>query len=125
MSRKLFLAVLLSVFASVTILAESSTVPGTTTSSGQNNDKDDDKDYTPYDPGEFNPFLNGLRRGEVLFFGSIPITYLYCNLGYLVYSQATGNYMGSEDRNYMLLYASFSASAAVVLIDIVLGKIFD
>ena len=82
---------------------------------------EDEEEYAPYTVEEFSPALHQLRRGEVLFFGSLPITYLYSNLGYMAYTQMSGTILDGDDKNFALLYSSISLSFAVVVVDAVLG----
>lgn len=121
--NKFLLTCALLLFAAVCVFPQDSA--NNTGSQSSTQEKNNDIEYDPYTDEEFPPFLHGIRRSEVLFFGSIPVAYLYCNLGYMAYSQATGVSMESEDKNYMLLYASLSVSAAVVILDYILGKLFD
>lgn len=89
----------------------------------------------PYEAEEFPPWLRDLRRGEIIFFGSLPFTLLITTLGYQTvdYFQVRsgpnpeeavwGNL--SEDDRKTVLVASLSSALVIALVDFFLGKIID
>jgi len=87
-----------------------------------------------YTSDEFAPWLNDVRRAEVIFFGSIPITILFSNIGYGIYdtlaSGAGGSYsienftqttsMTNDDR-FLILGISAGLSAVIAISDYIIG----
>jgi len=61
-------------------------------------------DYEPYAPDEFPEWAHVLRRYETIFFGSIPISFLFTSLGFDFYAYATHDF--SED--YLPLFLGTS-----------------
>ena len=76
----------------------------------------------PYDPAEVPGWARDLRRFEVLFFGSLPLTYMVGGLGYdfalfaangFSTEYALGTQRGTEDfRNILIISAGLSLTLA-------------
>ncbi len=45
--------------------------------------------YIPYESSEFPPWARDLRRFEIVFFGTIPFSFLYASAGYSLYTYAS------------------------------------
>ncbi len=80
-------------------------------------------DPEEYRPDEFNSGLLALRRGEIIFFGSVPVTFILSGLGWQLSQAAAGSsYPFSDSQhtaNILLSAAGFSLTVAVV--DFILG----
>ena len=87
----------------------------------------------PYDKEEFSPWLRDLRRGEIIFFGSYPITLLVSSLAYDGFRLVQNSLILKED-NYSLmtdpltqnekigiLLSAAGVSIVIALIDHLLG----
>ena len=48
--------------------------------------------YEPYRPDEFPEWAHTLRRFETIFFGSLPIAFLFSSLGFDMYAYSTHNF---------------------------------
>ena len=89
----------------------------------------------PYGVDEFPAWVKDVRRGEIIFFGSLPFTLLITTLGYQTvdYFQVRsgpnpeeavwGNL--SEDDRKTVLVASLSAALVIAVADYVMGRILD
>ena len=89
----------------------------------------------PYEAEEFPPWLRDLRRGEIIFFGSLPFTLLITTLGYQTVDyfqvrsgpnpeEAVWGNLSGDDRKTVLV-ASLSSALVIALVDFFLGKILD
>lgn len=73
------------------------------------------QDYEPYDPMEFPAWARNLRRGEILFFGSLPITFA-----------VTGLLMPERRVSEPVrITAALSLSAGIALADYIIGRLQD
>ena len=87
-----------------------------------------------YGPEEFPLWLQDFRRAEIIFFGSIPFTVLFTNIGYGIYQSASNGFgdqysistftqtasLTNDDR-YLILGISAGISAGIAAADFVLG----
>ncbi len=88
-------------------------------------------DPLPYQDMEFPQWLADARRFEVIFFGSVPLTYILTNLVYDVSIYASHDFeseyrMGTartQDDIKFMLAASLSLSAGIAMADCILGKV--
>ncbi len=48
--------------------------------------------YEPYRPDEFPEWAHTLRRFETIFFGSLPIAFLFSSLGFDLYAYSANNF---------------------------------
>ena len=97
-----------------------------------------------YDPEEFSPFLNDLRRGEIIFFGSLPLSLFVCFETYdisryfyirgrdgaeeaLAYAprplRRYGGKPYSSEETKWLLVSALSLSLSFALVDFMIGRI--
>jgi hypothetical protein len=72
-------------------------------------------DYVLYEENEFPEWMQKLRRGEVIFFGAVPLSYVFVSLGYSI--------AGQSGKFWPMLGISAGISAAVSLIDFILGEV--
>ena len=81
------------------------------------------EDPVPYDPEEFPKPLRDLRRGEIIFFGSIPITFLLSGLGWELGQAAAGDGypFSDEQHTYNILLSAGALSLTIALLDYFLG----
>ena len=94
------------------------------------------EDYEPYEKAEFPGWLLDLRRAEVIFIGSLPLTLLFSSLSYDGYrllraalqpdaiqtaGAEAGSYTPAESSG--LLIAGLSVSALVAILDFILGRL--
>ena len=77
----------------------------------------------PYQPDEFPRVLQNLRRGEIIFFGSVPITFLLSGLGWELGQAAAGDSYpySDEHHTYNILLTAGALSLSIALLDYVLG----
>ena len=77
----------------------------------------------PYEPDEFPQALRNLRRGEIIFFGSVPITFLLSGLGWELGQAAAGDSYPYTDEHhtYNILLTAGALSLSIALLDYVLG----
>ena len=77
----------------------------------------------PYQADEFSSSLLALRRSEVIFFGSIPVTFILSGLGWqLSQAAAAGNYPFSDEQHTCnILITAGVLSLGIALIDYFLG----
>ncbi|MGM0431611.1 MAG: hypothetical protein ACQEQU_02735 [Spirochaetota bacterium] len=78
--------------------------------------------YEPYEAEEFAPWMHTARRMETLFFGSLPITFAAANLTSALLSAQL-----PDQRSKVTVQIGITAglSAAIVIIDYILGKVQD
>ena len=72
-------------------------------------------DYEPYSKAEFPKWSLDLRRAECIFFGGIPITFPVTMLAF--------NLAGSEPSFMKALGIACAVSAAIALIDYIIGVV--
>ena len=94
---------------------------------------DAEKVYEPYEESEFPVWLRELRRAEIVFIGSFPITMLVSGLSYDGYRVVRGSILGTagggdagshtQEERRGILVAGLSLSAVVAILDFVLGKL--
>jgi hypothetical protein len=97
-----------------------------------------------YAPEEFSPFLRDLRRGEIIFFGSLPLSLFFCFEAYDISryfyvrsvdgAEAAQDYTPWPFRRYggkpytatetkWLLVSALSLSLSAALVDFMIGRI--
>lgn len=74
----------------------------------------DMKDAKPYSDSEFPKWSLDLRRGEIIFFGSLPLTYAMTSL-------VSANLVQKDLTFWQTLAISAGISTAVALFDYILG----
>jgi hypothetical protein len=94
-------------------------------------------DYEPYEESEFPEWALDLRRGEVIFFGTIPFTFFISSFSYDVYKYADSDFdpiqapaiFGNKtppilihDEKLQIVFASVIISAALAFVDYLLGE---
>lgn len=94
-------------------------------------------DYEPYEEEEFPGWALDLRRGEVIFFGTIPFTFFASKLSYDLYRYASNNFDSdlvpalfgnttppvlNNDEKFQIILVSVSLSAFLAVLDYLLGK---
>ncbi len=94
-------------------------------------------DYEPYEDNEFPDWALDLRRGEVIFFGTIPFTFFASNLSYDLFRYAVNNFdpdlvpalFGNttppaltKDEKLQIIMVSVSLSAFLAFLDYLLGE---
>ncbi len=79
----------------------------------------------PYEIDEFPRSLRDLRRGEIIFFGSIPITFLLSGLCWEIGQAAAGDSypFSDEQHTYNILISAGTLSLGIALIDFILGRL--
>lgn len=95
-------------------------------------------DYTPYNQSEFPGWALDLRRFEVVFFGTIPFSFLYTTTGYSIYTYASHNWDSSyapallgnktppvltTGEKLQVLTIALGVSATAAIVDFIIGKI--
>ncbi len=93
-------------------------------------------DYEPYEKDEFPGWALDLRRGEVIFFGTIPFTFFVSTLSYNMYIYASNNFdtnfapalfgnttppILSKNEKLQIIAVSVSLSAFLAFLDYLLG----
>lgn len=78
----------------------------------------DMKNAAPYEDGEFPKWALDIRRGEIIFFGSIPLAYAMTSL------VANSAFNANLDF-WQTVGISAGISAAIVVIDYVIGLFSD
>ncbi len=73
-------------------------------------------DYTPYDPLEFPAWARELRRAEIIFFGSLPLSFGAAGL-------ILPRFIEGEIPTSTRLISVVSLSAAVSLADFIIGRV--
>ncbi|MDA3939587.1 MAG: hypothetical protein PF693_09790 [Spirochaetia bacterium] len=94
-------------------------------------------DYEPYEEKEFPKWARDLRRGEIIFFGTIPFTFFISSFSFDLYRYASNNFdpdlapvlLGNTTpiiltNNEKLQIITFSVSFSFILsvLDYLLGK---
>ncbi|AEC01678.1 hypothetical protein [Parasphaerochaeta coccoides] len=82
------------------------------------------KDYEPYQKDEFPIWSGKVRRAEIIFFGSMPITLTATMLGYNLAVNQFGAAHITPDSRRMLTQVGIAAgiSLGIVLVDFILGE---
>lgn len=77
----------------------------------------------PYGDEEFSEGLRTLRRAEIIFFGSVPITFLLSGLGWELGQAAAGDSyaFSDEQHGYNVLITAGALAFGIALIDYLLG----
>lgn len=91
----------------------------------------------PYRKDEFPPWLQSLRRGEILFFGALPISFLLTDIGYGLIRFAVHDFEASytptlfggsnivpytDSEKYGMIAVSISLSAVLATVDYFIGR---
>lgn len=79
----------------------------------------DEAEAVPYGKEEFSPALVKLRRAEILFFGALPLFYMFSNMGYDLVGIEPRD---SETELAQKMTLSVSLSALLSLADFILGE---
>jgi len=94
-------------------------------------------EYEPYQENEFPQWAHDLRRGEVIFFGTIPFTFFISSFSYNFYIYASNNYdleyapalfgnktppVLSNAEKLQIIGVSVSISSFLAILDYILGK---
>jgi len=74
----------------------------------------DMKNAQPYSDDEFPKWSLDLRRGEIIFFGSLPIAYAMTSL-------VSSNLVHKDLTFWQTMAISAGASAAIAILDYILG----
>ena len=97
-------------------------------------------DYEPYQEDEFPGWAKDLRRAEVIFFGTIPFTFLLSNLSFSLYQYASSGFdpvwapallgnntppQQTKNTKLQIIGISVSSSFILALLDYILGKPWD
>ncbi len=98
-------------------------------------DENDQSTPEDYLEEEFPEWVKDLRRSEIIFFGSIPITFLISSLGVSLFDGGMNIIEGNnffdaradttQDGDERIFYISISLSAVIALSDFILGKVQD
>ncbi len=90
-------------------------------------EKGDKFEPVPYSEEEFAPALNKLRRAEIVFAGSLPISFLYTTVVYRIYRRFAKVKSKEWKRKEKIgvIIAGVSLSATVTLMDYIIGKVHD
>ena len=85
----------------------------------------EEQEAVPYEIGEFPRPLRDLRRGEIIFFGSVPITFLLSGLCWEIGQAAAGDAypFSDEQHTYNILISAGTLSLGIALIDFILGRL--
>ena len=90
---------------------------------------DDPSISDPYEKEEFPEWAWKVRRFEVIFFGGLPVVYMFTTLGYDIYQKtANGENFGSQrDQRDLLnmVLISISVSGAIAIADLIISLIKD
>ncbi|MBI9100901.1 MAG: hypothetical protein JEY99_00685 [Spirochaetales bacterium] len=107
-------------------------------SSSSDSNKDEpilDLTPVPYTDEEFPQWTKDLRRGEIIFFGSAPFSFLFTAVGYRSVKYAYNNITASagdvvpgwndleQDDQKNMIYIGLGLSLTIAVIDFFLGKI--
>lgn len=91
----------------------------------------------PYSPEEFPPWLHDLRRAEIIFIGSIPVSLILSGLIYPYYRWAAKDFqsayapelfggasreLDAGERENVLIF-TVSLSGIITLADFIIGKV--
>jgi hypothetical protein len=94
--------------------------------------------YEAYQKDEFPEWAHQLRRGEVLFFGSLPFTLFATNIGFDFYNYASNDFNAEylplfspgsggapieERERFYRLTAALAGSLLIVCIDYIIGYV--
>lgn len=94
-------------------------------------------DYEPYEEDEFPAWARDLRRGEIIFFGTIPFTFFVSAFSYDIYKYASNNFnpdsapalfgnttppILTNEEKIQIIAVSISLSSFLALLDYFLGK---
>ena len=100
-------------------------------------DYEPDQEYEPYQEDEFPKWARDLRRGEIIFFGTIPFSFFYATFSYDLYRYASSNFdesyapaifgnttpsIRTNDEKWQILNVSLTISAVLTLLDYLLGQ---
>jgi len=116
----------------------SGSLPLTAQSTDGDTSADSKGEYEAYRPEEFPQWAHSLRRYETIFFGALPLAFLFTGLGFDLYKYADSNY----DEKYLPLFlgaspekeaftrdtigsriaVSISLSAVIALVDYFLNR---
>ncbi len=79
----------------------------------------------PYEKDEFPQPLRDLRRGEIIFFGSVPITFLLSGLSWEIGQAVAGDsYPFSDSQHtYNILITAGTLSLGIALLDYIIGRL--
>ncbi len=97
-------------------------------------------DYVPYSRDEFPRWARDLRRFEIVFFGTVPFSFLYTSAGYSLYRYGSSNWdpsyapaiLGNKTppiltttEKFEIVYTAAGVSFAAALLDFIIGRITD
>ncbi len=97
-------------------------------------------DYEPYQKDEFPRWAQDLRRFEIVFFGTVPFSFLYSSLGYSLYRYGAHKWdpayapaiLGNKTPQILttnekleIVYTAVGVSLTAALMDFILGKVSD
>ena len=97
-------------------------------------------DYEPYQKDEFPRWAQDLRRFEIVFFGTIPFSFLYTSMGYSLYKYGAHNWdsayapaiLGNKtpqilmnSEKIQIIYTALGVSFTAAVMDFILGKMSD
>ncbi len=76
-----------------------------------------------YRADEFGQGLRSLRRGEIIFFGSVPITFILSGMGWQLSQAVAGDGYPFSDRQHTMniLLTAGGLSLTIAMIDFILG----
>jgi hypothetical protein len=128
------LCILLALFLSGQALAQSAR-DNTTPENGAA--QSGSSDYEPYAEDEFPDWLEDVRRAEVVFIGSFPLTMLFTSLTFegvraILNAVAGGDTSGNQgfgnegftpEETKWILVSGGILSAAVAVVDFILGRV--
>lgn len=94
--------------------------------------------YEPYRPEEFPEWAHSLRRFETIFFGSLPIAFLFSSLGFDLYAYSANNFRQeylplffgnspekeqfTQDTMVQRIGISISLSLVIAIADLIIDK---
>lgn len=86
---------------------------------------DEELEPIPYEKDEFPQPLKDLRRGEIIFFGSVPITFLLSGLGWQIGQAAAGDSYPFSDNQHTwnILITAGTLSLGIALLDYIIGRL--
>ncbi len=99
---------------------------------------EDTGNYVPYEKDEFPVWAQDLRRFEIVFFGTIPFSFFYSNIGYSFYNYGVHEWdpayapaiLGNKTPPILtnmekmeIVYSALGVSFTAALVDFILGKI--
>ncbi len=94
-------------------------------------------DYVPYSRDEFPRWARDLRRFEIVFFGTIPFSFLYTSAGYSLYRYGSSNWdpayapalLGNKTppilttaEKFDIIYTAAGVSFAAAFVDFIIGR---